>query len=78
MKRHAGTYSGEITVGPTVSAKVGFRGATPTAQRANANQAAATDLATVITLPNELRSAVVEKELVGWSLASPSPHLTLL
>jgi hypothetical protein len=67
VKRHAGTYSWEITVGATVFAKVGFHGATPTAQRANAYQAAATDLATVITLANELRAALVEKGIIKGS-----------
>ena len=61
---HAGAYSWEITVGAGTSAKVGFRGATPSAQRANANQAAATDLATVIALANELRAALVEKGII--------------
>ena len=64
MKRHAGAYSWEITVGASASAKVGFHGATPTAQRANANQTAATDLATVLTLANELRAALVEKGII--------------
>ena len=64
VKRHAGSYSWEINVGASTSAKVGFHGATPTAQRANANQAAATDLATVITLANELRAALVEKGVI--------------
>lgn len=64
VKRHAGAYSWEIIVGAGTSAKIGFHGATPTAQRANANQAAATDLASVITLANELRAALVEKGLV--------------
>jgi hypothetical protein len=35
-----------------------------TAQRANANQAAATGLATVITLANELHAALVEKGVI--------------
>jgi len=64
VKRHAGSYSWEIIVGGSASSKVGFHGATPTAQRANANQAAATDLATVITLANELRAALVEKGVI--------------
>ncbi len=33
-------------------------------QRANASQAAATDLASVITLANELRAALVEKGVI--------------
>jgi len=65
VKRHAGAYSWEITVGAGASAKVGLHGATPTAQRANANQAAATDLATVITLANQLRAALVEKGIIN-------------
>ncbi len=64
VKRHAGAWSREIIVGANASAKVGFHGATPTAQRANANQAAAADLATVITLANELRAALVEKGII--------------
>ena len=64
VKRHAGSYFCEITVGANASAKVRFHGATPTAQRANANQAAATDLATLITLANELRAALVEKAII--------------
>ena len=64
VKRHAGSYSWEITVGANASATVEFHGAAPTAQRANANQAAATDLATVITLANELRAALVEKGII--------------
>lgn len=67
VKRHAGAYSWEITVGATASAKLGFHGAPPTAQRANANQAAATDLATVIALANELRAALVEKGVIKGS-----------
>ena len=51
-------------MGAAASSKVGFHGATPTAQRANPNQAPATDLASVITLANELRAALVEKGLV--------------
>jgi len=47
---------------------VGCQGATPTAQRANANQAAATDLATVITLANELRAALVETGIIKGAL----------
>ena len=41
--------------------RVGFHGPTPTAPRANLEQAASTDLASVITLANELRAALVEK-----------------
>ncbi|HRZ47638.1 MAG TPA: hypothetical protein P5555_20885 [Candidatus Paceibacterota bacterium] len=64
VKRHAGSYSWGIRVRANASAKVGFHGATPTAQWANANQAVATDLATVITLANELRAALVEKGII--------------
>jgi hypothetical protein len=64
LKRHAGGLSWEVQIGAGTSAKVGFHGATPTPQRANADQAEATDLATVITLANELRAALVEKGLI--------------
>lgn len=46
---------------------LGFHGAAPTSQRANANQAAATDLASVIVLANELRAALVAKGLIKGS-----------
>jgi len=64
LKRHAGALSWEVQIGAAASAKVGFHGAIPTAQRANANQAEATDLASVIILANELRAALVEKDLI--------------
>jgi len=64
VKRHERTHSWEIAVGAGTSAKVGLHGATPTAQRANANQAAATDLASVITSANERRAALVEKGII--------------
>jgi hypothetical protein len=64
VKRHAGSLSWEDQVGASASSKVGFHGAAPTVQRANVNQAPATDLATVITLANELRVALVEKGLI--------------
>ena len=64
LKRHAGSLSWEVQVGAGTSSKVGFHGAAPTAQRANADQAAATDLASVITLANELRAALVEKGVI--------------
>jgi hypothetical protein len=44
--------------------EVGFHGAAPTVQRPNPNHAAATDLATAITLANELRAALVEKGII--------------
>ncbi|MCC7373715.1 MAG: hypothetical protein IT581_03595 [Verrucomicrobiales bacterium] len=65
LKRHAGSLSWETQIGASTASKVGFHGATPTAQRTNANQAAATDLASVITLANELRAALVEKGLIS-------------
>lgn len=64
LKRHAGGLSWEAQVGASVNAKVGFHGVTPTTQRANADQTAATDLASVITLTNELRAALVEKGVI--------------
>jgi hypothetical protein len=64
LKRHAGTLSWEVQMGAAAAAKVGFHGAAPTAQRANSNQAEATDLASVLTLANELRAALVEKGLI--------------
>ncbi len=64
VKRHAGGYAWDITVGANAAAKVGFHGAAPTAQRANANQAEATDLASVIMLANDLRAALVEKGII--------------
>ncbi len=62
--RHAGDLAWEIQAGAGESSKVGFHGSPTTAQRANANQAAATDLASVITLANELRAVLVEKGLI--------------
>ncbi|MBL9205848.1 MAG: hypothetical protein JNN01_12220, partial [Opitutaceae bacterium] len=67
MKRHVGGLSWETLVGAVASSKVGFHGAAPTAQRANSNQAEETDLASVITLANELRAALLEKGLVKGS-----------
>ncbi len=64
LKRHPGSLSWEVQVGAAPSSKIGFHRATPTAQRTNANQAAATDLASVISLANELRAALVEKGLI--------------
>ena len=64
LKRHAGALSWEAQVGASATAKVGFHGATPTPQRVNASQAEATDLASVITLANELRAALVEKGVI--------------
>lgn len=64
LKRHAGSLSWEVQMGAAASSKVGFHGATPTAQRASANQSAATDLVSVITLATELRTALVKKGLM--------------
>ncbi|MGE0646265.1 MAG: hypothetical protein AB7P24_21655 [Nitrospira sp.] len=64
LKRHAGALSWEVQVGANTASKVGFHGAAPTPQRANADQAAATDLASVITLANELRAALVEEGII--------------
>lgn len=64
LRRHTGGLSWEVQMGASTAAKIGFHGAAPTAHRANANQAAATDLASVITLANELRAALVEKGLL--------------
>ncbi|MCC7376781.1 MAG: hypothetical protein IT581_19130 [Verrucomicrobiales bacterium] len=68
LKRHAGALTWEVQLGAGASSKVGFHGAAPTAQRASASQAAATDLASVIALANELRAALVEKGLIKGSL----------
>ena len=64
LKRHAGSLSWDIQVGSGTAAKVGFHGATPVAQRASADQAVATDLASVIALANELRAVLVEKGII--------------
>jgi len=64
LKRPAGALSWEIRVGAGATSKVGFDGAAPTAQRASASQAEATDLATVITLATELRAALIQKGLI--------------
>ena len=64
LKRHAGSLSWEIQIGAGTSAKVGFHGAAPVGQRASADQAVATDLASVIVLANELRAVLVEKGLI--------------
>ncbi|MDO8349475.1 MAG: hypothetical protein Q7T30_04530 [Planctomycetota bacterium] len=64
LKRHAGGLSWEVQVGAGASSKVGFHGVAPTAQRANPNQAEAADLASVITLANELRAVLIEKGLI--------------
>ena len=52
LKRHAWALSREAQ-GPARPSKVGFHDTEPTAQRVNGSQAAATDLASVITLANE-------------------------
>jgi hypothetical protein len=77
LKRHAGSFSWEAQVGAGAASKVGFHGATPTVQRANANQATAADLASVITLANELRAALVEKGLIKGAY-SPVDHASII
>lgn len=67
LKRHAGGLSWETLFGAAASSKVGFHGAVPTPQRADPNQATATDLASVITLANELRAALVGEGLIKGS-----------
>ena len=64
LKRHAGSLSWEIQVGAGPSSQVGIHGATPTSQRASADQAVATDLASVITLTNKPRAALAETGLI--------------
>lgn len=51
-------------IGTATSQKVGFFAATPVVQQASANQAAATDATTVITLANALRTALVNLGLI--------------
>ncbi|HNQ88371.1 MAG TPA: hypothetical protein PKM73_07155 [Verrucomicrobiota bacterium] len=51
VKRHAGSYSWEITVGASASAKVGFHGAASTAQRTGAAQSAVTYVSQTISDP---------------------------
>ena len=51
IKRHAGGYVWEVPVGANASAKVGFHGATPTAQRAGVAQAAVTYASQTISDP---------------------------
>ncbi|MCW5556613.1 MAG: hypothetical protein KIT22_02025 [Verrucomicrobiae bacterium] len=60
FKRAKGGY----TVGRTITTKIGFHGAMPTAQRAGAAQAVATDPASTMALCNELRATLVEKGLI--------------
>jgi hypothetical protein len=67
LKRHAGGLSWEVQVGADTASKIGFHGASPTAQRAGPDQTIATDLASVITLANELRAALAEKGLINGS-----------
>lgn len=51
-------------VGEAVTDKVGFYGVTPVVQQASANQAVATDAASVIVLANALRAALVANGLI--------------
>ncbi|MBX3746664.1 MAG: hypothetical protein KF833_15250 [Verrucomicrobiae bacterium] len=64
LKRHAGGLSWNAQVGAFESSKIGFHCTTPTAQRASADQVAASDLGSVIILAIELRTALVEKGLI--------------
>lgn len=64
MKHRADGHVWEIGVGAETSAKFGWHGAMPTGQRAGADQFVTTDLASVITLANELRAALVEKGVI--------------
>lgn len=57
------THADGISVGVT-SEKLGFLGATPIVRRASANQAAATDTASAITLANELRTTLINFGLI--------------
>jgi hypothetical protein len=59
---HAGTKIGRRT-----DQKIGFYGVTPVAQRANANQAVATDATSTQALANELRAALVALGLIKGS-----------
>lgn len=63
-KRHTEAPSWEAQVGASATSKLGFRGATPTAQRADSNQAGPTDLPSVITLASERQAALVEKGMI--------------
>jgi hypothetical protein len=55
------------TLSRRIDQKLGFHGATPTIQRASADQAAATDPTSTMTLTNELRAALVEKGIIKGS-----------
>jgi len=72
LKRHAGALSWETKIGSGTSSKIGFHGAAPTARRANASQAVATDLASVSTLASALGAALVEKGLMKGGTGHPS------
>ncbi|MCL4193977.1 MAG: hypothetical protein KJZ87_19725, partial [Thermoguttaceae bacterium] len=66
VKRHAGSYSWEITVGAGTSANVGLHGATPTAQRAGAAQASVTYASqTIIDPPTRADVQVLNDGLVA-------------
>lgn len=51
-------------IGTAATQKVGFFGATPVVQPSGAAQAAATDAATVITLANAMRTALVNLGII--------------
>ncbi|HRZ35920.1 MAG TPA: hypothetical protein P5534_06105 [Candidatus Paceibacterota bacterium] len=70
VKRHAGSYSWEITVGANTAAKVEFHGATPTAQRAGATQAAVTYVSQTISDPPARAQDEVVEDGLGVSLSS--------
>ncbi|MCC7376764.1 MAG: hypothetical protein IT581_19040 [Verrucomicrobiales bacterium] len=72
LRRHAGSLSREVPVEASPASKVGFHGAPSTTQRANADQAVATNLASVIILANELRAALFEKGLIEGEVRAPT------
>lgn len=53
-----------VTICQTVTDKLGFYGVTPVVQPASANQAVATDAASVIVLANAIRTALVAQGLI--------------
>lgn len=57
------TSDGRV-IGDSITDKVAFYGGTPIARRASANQAVATDLASVVVLANELRAALMALNLI--------------
>lgn len=53
-----------IVIAQTTSDKIGFYGVTPVVQPASANQAVATDAASVIVLANQLRADLLALGLI--------------